>query len=96
MFITTTSSQPTAEQAKHIEAFLADFMPRLEKFPGVKAVYHFLRPEHQDDVTLIIWEDQAAMQKYRVSALFQEAAAFENAHQSPAVREGFPLVYPPS
>jgi heme-degrading monooxygenase HmoA len=76
------------------ETYMASFLPRLHELPGVEAVYHYLRPELQDDVTIIIWKDQAALKQYRESALFLEAVDFEKEHHIPSIREGFPLVYP--
>jgi quinol monooxygenase YgiN len=96
MFITTTTSKPRADQIESVEAYLAAFLPRLKELPGVVAVYHYLRPEQPDDVTIIVWEDQAALKKYRESVLFQEAIAYEKENRIPSVREGFPLVYPAS
>jgi len=57
-------------------------------------VYHYVRPDKGDDSTLIIWESEAAVQAYRTSALVKEAIAFEQAHNLPTTREGYPLSYP--
>ena len=96
MFITTTTSKPQADQIESVEAYSAAFLPRLRELPGIIAVYHFRRPEQQEDVTIIVWKDQAALKNYRKSPLFQEAVAYEKENQNPSVREGFPLVYPVS
>jgi len=94
MYITITTSKPTPEQLPEVEAFLHQFLPRLRQQPGVIAVYHFVRPDKGDDSTLIIWESEAAVQAYRTSTLVKEAIAFEQAHNLPATREGYPLSYP--
>jgi len=94
MYITITTSKPTPEQFPEVEAFLYQFLPRVQQQPGVVAVYHYVRPDKGDDRTLIIWENEAAVQAYRTSALVKEAIAFEQAHNLPTAREGYPLRYP--
>jgi heme-degrading monooxygenase HmoA len=96
MFITTTISKLRDDQVAGAEAYMAGFLPRLQALPGVVAIYHYLRPEQHDDVTIIVWEDQAAIKTYRESALFLEAVAFDKENQISSVREGFPLVFPAS
>ena len=93
MFITITSSKPSSDQLKKAEAFLAQFLPRLEQEPGVVAIYHYSRPDMGDDTTIVIWENQEAVKAYRQSALIQEAIAFEKEQNLPATREGYPLLY---
>jgi hypothetical protein len=51
----------------------------LEKQPGVIAVYHFIRSDLGDDMTIIIWDSPEAMKQYRESSIIQEAMAIENA-----------------
>jgi quinol monooxygenase YgiN len=94
MYITITTSKPTQEQLPQVEAFLQQFLPRVQQQPGVLAVYHYVRPDKGDDSTLIVWEDEAAVQAYRASALVREAIAFEQANDLAATREGYPLRYP--
>lgn len=94
MYITITTSKPTPTQLPEVEAFLQRFLPRVQQQPGVVAVYHYVRPDQGDDGTLIIWENEAAVQTYRTSELVKEAVAFEHAHNVPATREGYPLKYP--
>jgi quinol monooxygenase YgiN len=94
MFITITTSRPKEDQSRKVEAFLANFLPRLKQLPGVVAIYHYVRPEHGDDTTLIIWENQEALKKYREGTLVQEAMAFEKELNLPSTREGYPLAYP--
>ena len=94
MFITITTSKATPEQLEEIETFLHEFLPRLERQPGLLAIYHYARPEQGDESTIIIWENEEAVQAYRRSDLIQEAIAFEQAHHLPSTREGYPLIYP--
>ncbi|HEX9036421.1 MAG TPA: antibiotic biosynthesis monooxygenase [Ktedonobacterales bacterium] len=94
MFITITTSRGTPEQLQAATTFLSSFLPRLEQHPGVIAVYHYTRPEHGDDTTLIIWENEDAVRAYRASDLVREAIVFEQANNLPATREGYPLEYP--
>jgi hypothetical protein len=94
MFITITTGQGTPEQIQAATIFLQSFLPRLEQYPGVVAAYHYIRPEHGDHTTLILWENEEAVRAYRASDLVREAMAFEQANNLPATREGYPLVYP--
>jgi quinol monooxygenase YgiN len=93
MFITITTSRPKPDQVMMLEAFLSKFLPRLEKLPGVAAVYHYMRPDEGDDSTIIIWENMQALKDYREGALVQETVAFEKKLGLPATRETFPLAY---
>lgn len=93
-FITITTSKPTQEQLPEVEAFLHEFLPRVQQQPGVLAVYHYVRPDKGDDSTIIIWETQSAVQEYRTGDLIKEAIAFEQVHNLPATREGYLLSYP--
>ena len=54
MFITITTSKATPEQLQEIETFLHEFLPRLERQPGLLAIYHYARPEQGDESTIII------------------------------------------
>ena len=91
MYITLTRSQGTPEQLSQAGTFLAEFLPRLKKQPGVIAAYHFDRPDKGDDFTIIVWESEDAVKAYRQSALMKEALAFEQSHHLAASREGYPL-----
>ncbi len=91
MFITLTRSQGTPEQLRQAAEFLSKFLPRLKQERGVRAVYHFDRPDQGDDYTIIVWEDEAAARAYRQSELVKEAMAFEQSNKLPATREGYPL-----
>ena len=91
MFVTITSNRTSPHQTPEIEDFLGEFLPRLRAFRGVRAIHHFLRPDHGDDVTIIIWDNEDAVKAYRVSELIREVAAFEQSHNTRVVREGYPL-----
>jgi len=91
MMISITSSQVTGEQAERVEAFLATFLPRMRKFPGVIAIYQYSRPEHGDEKTVAIWEDEAALRRYRESDLVKEAIAFEKQWNLASTRQAYPI-----
>ena len=93
MFVTVTTSRPKPDQLGKVEAFLSKFLPRLEQQSGVIAIYHYVRPEHGDDATIIVWESQEAVKTYREGRLIQEAIAFERDLNLPSTREGYPLTY---
>lgn len=94
MFLTITTSKATPEQLQEVETFLLEFLPRLKQQPGVVALYHYARPEHGDESTIIIWENEEAVKADRASDLIKGAIAFEQAHNLPSTREGYPLMYP--
>lgn len=95
MFITSTKSQVTDEQREEVETFLADFLPRLEATLEVEAAYHFDRRDEGETWTIVVWTDQAALQAYRESELFDEALARERELGLESTREGYSLSYPP-
>ncbi len=94
LFITITTSKGTPAQLQAAANFLREFLPRLERQPGVVATYHYSRPEQGDDTTIIIWENEDAVRAYRSSDLIREVIAYEQAAGLPATREGYPLEYP--
>jgi hypothetical protein len=94
MFITITTGKTTPEQARVVDDFLADFLPRMEQGTKALAAYHFDRPDKGDGVTLIIWPSPEAVREYRESDLMKEVAAFEELNGLPATREGYELTYP--
>jgi heme-degrading monooxygenase HmoA len=93
MFITITLSKVDTVQLEKVEKFLAEFLPRFQKQPGVNSIYHFDRPDKGDEVTVVIWESEEAVKAYRQSELIKEAIEFEKANNLPATREGYPLKY---
>lgn len=93
MFITITSSKVDSVQLEKVEKFLAEFLPRFQKQPGVNSVYHFNRPDKGDEVTVVVWQSEDAVKAYRQSELIKEVIEFEKANNLPATREGYPLKY---
>lgn len=95
MFITITTSKVTAEQAKEVEDFLKEFLPRMRQQPGIIAIYHYARPEKGDESTVVIWENPGAMKAYRESDLIKEAMAYEQklGLHGTTTREGYPLIF---
>jgi heme-degrading monooxygenase HmoA len=90
--ISLTSSRVTPEQGRVVEEFLADFLPRLKaEQPGVVAVYHFSDVEAGEQVTAIVWEDEAARVAYRQSELIKEALVLERRLGLASRREAYPL-----
>ena len=83
----------TIEEA---EAFLADFLPELERQPGVVAVYHFTNTEREtaESTTIVVWRDDASRVAYRQSDLAKRAFAYEAEHGLAAKRSAFHLTYP--
>ena len=94
MFVTVTTSHPTPEELQIIKPFMAGFLPRLRKVPGVVNVFFSVRPDKGDETTFIVWENTAAIQTYRESALFLEAVEFEKKFNLSSTREGYPISDP--
>lgn len=95
MILSKTTSRPDAEQRSGIEAFLAGFLPRLEREqPGVVAAYHYHDEEAGESTTLIVWRDDASRLAYRDSALIREAMGMEQALGMSSTRAAVPLTYP--
>lgn len=92
MVISLTSSNVTPEQGRVMEEFLADCLPRLKaEQPGVVAVYHFTNAEAGEEVTAIVWEDEAARVACRQSELINEALELEPRLGLASRREAYPL-----
>lgn len=77
MLLTITTSTVTTEQLAQVEQFLATFLPRLQQELGVVEILHFVRREHGEETTLIVWESPEALTRYREGDLIQDALAFE-------------------
>jgi len=92
MMISITSSQVTTETSLQVEGFLQTFLPKMRRFPGVIAIYHFARPDQGDEKTIAIWESAEALKAYRESDLVKEAVAFEKKMGLPSTREAYPLI----
>lgn len=93
MYITITSSQVKPSQVQVVENFLKDFLPRFRRQPGIISIYHYRRPEMDDESTIVIWKNQASLKAYRESDLIKEAIAFEEKHQLKSTRKAYPLIY---
>jgi heme-degrading monooxygenase HmoA len=93
MYITITTIHQEASDTEMVENFLAQFLPRIEKQPGVVALYRYLRPEQEDSATVIIWENEEGWKGYVESPLKQEVDAFAQENDLPIGREGHPLAY---
>ena len=94
MVISFTTSTPNPDQHPQVEAFLAEFLPRLAKQPGVVGAYHFTDAEAGESTTVIVWRDDAARMAYRDGQLLREAQAFEAQQGLSSTRRAFPLSYP--
>jgi quinol monooxygenase YgiN len=90
-----TTSSPTPDQREQVAAFLAGLLPRLEREPGVIAVYHYSDPDTGESTTLVVWRDDASRAAYRESLLIREVMAFEERLGLHGTRRAFPLSYPP-
>jgi hypothetical protein len=64
----------------------------MRKLPGVIAIYHYSRPEKNDETTLVIWKDKDSLIAYRQGELIKEAIAFENKLGLKTTREAYPLI----
>ncbi|KRT64299.1 MAG: gwa2 protein [Chloroflexi bacterium CSP1-4] len=95
MVISLTTSSPAPHQREQVAAFLGEVLPRLEREPGVVAVYHFSDPETGESTTVVVWRDDASRAAYRESALIREVMAFEERLGLHGTRRAFPLSYPP-
>jgi heme-degrading monooxygenase HmoA len=92
VMISITSSQVTTKTSQQVEAFLQTFLPKMRRFPGVIAIYHFARPDQGDEKTIAIWESAEALKAYRESDLVKEAIAFEKKMGLPSAREAYPII----
>src|SRR3989337_4228632 len=95
MVISLTTSSPAPHQREQVAAFLDEVLPRLEREPGVVAVYHFSDPETGESTTLVVWRDDASRAAYRESALIREVMAFEERLRLHRTRRAFPPSYTP-
>jgi quinol monooxygenase YgiN len=93
MYVTMTGGKITPEQSAATEKFLAEFLPRFRRQPGVLAVYHYMMPDKGEDLTITIWTGPEAVKAYRESELIKEPMAFEKAHGMATNRSGYPLIY---
>ena len=94
MIISLTTSRPDPGQRAEVDAFLSGFLPRLERQPGVVAVYHYSDEESGESTTLIVWQDEASRLAYRESDLIGEAIGLARRLGLTSTRKAFPLTYP--
>ncbi len=94
MVISLTASRVTPDQAQQVDEFLQEYLPKLQREPGVVAIYHFHRADTSESMTLIVWETEEARLAYRESVLIQDAVAFERKLGLASTREAYPLTYP--
>lgn len=92
MFISITTSKVKYDQTTKVEKFLNKLLPRLKQHTGVHAVYHYSKPEKNEETTVTIWENEDAWKRYQQSDLLKEAMAFEQQMNLPSTREAYPLL----
>jgi heme-degrading monooxygenase HmoA len=93
VYVTIISNRTSPQRTPRVKAFLDEFLPRLRRFRGVRAIHHYQRPDHGDDMTIIIWNNEEAAEAYRRSDLRRGAEAFERSREARSVREGRPQSY---
>lgn len=92
MIVTVTEGHPDEEQAAQTEALLAEFLPRMREQPGVVEILHYSDPESGTVSTVVVWESEADVRRYREGELIKEAMAFEQQAGESARRAGpFPV-----
>ena len=92
MVVTVTEGHPNAAQGVQTEAFLAAFLPRMKREPGVVEILHYTDPESGAAVTVVVWESEGDVRRYREGELITEAIAFEQQVGETARRAGpFPV-----
>ncbi len=91
MYISFTGGKVTPQQEAEVERFLEEFLPRMRKLPGVVAIYHYSRPEHGDNSTIVVWRDREAMMSYRSGDLIREVGDFEKKMGLHITRESYPV-----
>lgn len=93
MLLTVTRSERmTEEQLQKAEDFLAEFLPRMKQQPGIVEILHYARPDQGQATTIVIWESEAYVRRYREGELIKEAIGFEQSLGTSTIREGpFPV-----
>ena len=92
MVVLVPEGRSGPEQQAQTEAFLAEFLPRMKMEPGVVEILHYTDPETGAAVTVVVWESEADVRRYREGELIREAIAFELKVGESARRAGpFPL-----
>lgn len=93
MYVTMTTFQQKAAEHEKLEEFFTHYLPLVEKQPGVTMLYRFTRPEEDEDVIAILWENEEAWKGYIATPLKQEIDAKTKDLQMTVKREGFPVAY---
>ena len=93
MFITITSGKVPSELSEKLEKFLQELLPKMRQLPGVRAIYHYSKPEAGEVKTIVIWEDEESIKAYREGELIKEAIAFEKENNLSSTREIYPLTF---
>jgi quinol monooxygenase YgiN len=88
MIVTVTEGRPNEEQHAQTEVVLAEFLPRMKQEPGVVEILHYADPESGAAVTMVVWEGEADVRRYREGELIKEAIAFEQQSGESARRAG--------
>jgi hypothetical protein len=77
-----------AKKLEAVEAFLSDFLPRMKREPSIVEIVHYVQHDLGKATTLVIWETEDDVRKYREGDLVKEAVAFETSQQLSSVRDG--------
>lgn len=92
MVVLVPEGRSGPEQQAQTEAFLAEFLPRMNQEPGVVEILHCADRESGTTSTVVVWESEADVRRYREGGLVKEAIAFERHSGEPARRSGpFPV-----
>ncbi|MGZ8646141.1 MAG: hypothetical protein ACXWX3_07625 [Actinomycetota bacterium] len=77
-----------AKKLEAVEAFLFEFLPRMKREPGIVEIAHYVQNDVGKATTLVIWESEDHVRKYREGDLIKEAVAFEKSQQLSSTRDG--------
>lgn len=88
MVVTITASQMDAKELDAVEAFLSEFLPRMKREPGIVEIVHYVQQDQGKATTLVIWESEDHVRRYREGDLIKEAVAFEQSLQLSSTRSG--------
>ena len=92
MYISIQTSHVTGKSAAEVDAFMADFLPKVKELSGVEAIYHYARPAKSDECTVIIWRDEESYTAYSGSTLVMDELNFELSHGIKSNRESYPTI----
>jgi quinol monooxygenase YgiN len=92
MVVTVTEGRYSPERQTQTEAFLTEFLPRMKQEQGVVEILHYADRDSGTTSTVVVWESEADVRRYREGELIKEAVAFEQRSAEPARRSGpFPV-----